>query len=99
MKKIFVNGYGTIGKRITKFILDDPEIRLLGIGKHTPDDTIKDILSQGLNVYVLQKNLHIFDKYNINGTIEDILTECDLVIDASPSGYGFYNKQKIYNKY
>lgn len=99
MKKIFVNGYGSIGKRITKFILDDPEIRLLGIGKHTPDDTIKDILSQGLNVYVLQKNLHIFDKYNINGTIEDILTECDLVIDASPSGYGFYNKQKIYNKH
>jgi len=98
MKKVFVNGYGSIGKRITKFILDDPEIKLIGIGKYTPDSITKDILSKGLNVYVLQENLHIFDNYDIDGTIENALNECDLVIDASPSGYGFYNKKKIYDK-
>ena len=26
MKKVFVNGYGTIGSRIAKFIKDDPDI-------------------------------------------------------------------------
>ena len=28
MKKVFVNGYGSIGSRIAQFIKDDPEIDL-----------------------------------------------------------------------
>lgn len=98
MKKVFINGYGSIGKRIAKFILDDPELQLIGIGKHTPDNTINKILSKGLKIYVLQKKLDKFKDYKISGSIENAIEECDLVIDASPSGCGFYNKKSIYDK-
>ena len=33
MKKVFVNGYGSIGSRIVSFLKDDPEIEVLGVGK------------------------------------------------------------------
>ena len=35
MKKVFVNGYGSIGNRIAEFIKDDPDIDVIGIGKHS----------------------------------------------------------------
>jgi glyceraldehyde-3-phosphate dehydrogenase/erythrose-4-phosphate dehydrogenase len=36
MKKVFVNGYGSIGSRIVSFLKDDPEIQVIGIGKYSP---------------------------------------------------------------
>ena len=33
MKKVFVNGYGSIGSRISKFISEDSEIDVIGVGK------------------------------------------------------------------
>ena len=42
MKKVFVNGYGSIGSRITSFLKDDPEITVIGIGKYSPDDKVKN---------------------------------------------------------
>src|SRR3989304_3583299 len=53
MKKVFVNGYGSIGSRIAQFIKDDSEI-------------------------------------------EVAISDCDLVIDAAPSGHGFLNKKNLY---
>ncbi len=55
MKKVFVNGYGSIGSRITEFIKDDPEISVIGIGKYSPDDKIALAISRGLDVYVPEK--------------------------------------------
>ena len=45
MKKIFVNGYGSIGSRITSFLKDDPEITIIGVGKYSPDDKVELALS------------------------------------------------------
>ncbi len=96
---VFVNGYGSIGKRITKFIQDDPEIKIVGIGKYTPDhNTIQHALAHGLDIYVPKKLQSIFKNYKISGTIETALDKCDLVIDASPSGHGYYNKKNLYDK-
>ena len=50
MKKIFVNGYGSIGSRITSFLKDDPDITIMGVGKYTPDDKVELANSLGLNV-------------------------------------------------
>ena len=49
MKKVFVNGYGSIGSRITSFLKDDPEISVFGIGKYSPDEKVTDAISRGLN--------------------------------------------------
>ena len=44
MKKVFVNGYGSIGSRIAKFIKDDPDIYLDGIGKYSSYETVQNII-------------------------------------------------------
>jgi len=96
MKKVFVNGYGSIGSRITSFLQDDPEITIVGIGKYSPDDKVKTAISKGLNVYVPEKKLNDFSNYKISGTIESVLDDCDLIIDASPGGHGYKNKKNLY---
>ncbi len=97
MKKVFVNGYGSIGSRITEFIKDDPEISVIGIGKYSPDDKITLAISRGLDVYVPEKKIDSFKEYKIAGTIEDALNNCDLVIDAAPAGHGYMNKKNLYD--
>ena len=96
MKKVFVNGYGSIGSRISKFINDDPEIELLGVGKYSPDDKVNDALTNGMSVYVPDSKLDNFSAFKISGSIESVLDDCDLVIDASPEGNGYKNKKNLY---
>ena len=96
MKKVFVNGYGSIGSRIVSFLKDDPEITVVGIGKYSPDDKVTEAISKGLEVYVPESNLENFKNYNISGTIDSALNKSDLVIDASPGGNGYKNKKNIY---
>ena len=37
--KVFINGYGNIGRRIASALSKDNEIDLLGIAKYTMDDS------------------------------------------------------------
>lgn len=97
MKRVFVNGYGSIGNRIAQFIKDDPEISVVGIGKYSPDDKVSDAISRGFDVYVPEKKIDSFKNYKIKGSIEDVLSNCDLVIDASPGGTGYVNKKTLYD--
>ena len=96
MKKVFVNGYGSIGRRIIQFIKDDPEIEVVGVGKYSPDSKVNDAIEKGFKVYVPEKNQNAFSDFNISGNIESALDESDLVIDASPGGQGFRNKKLFY---
>jgi len=91
MKKIFVNGYGSIGNRIAKFIKDDPDIDVVGIGKHSSNEKVQHVIDDGLSVYVPKDKIDNFKNYDISGSIESALDDCDLVIDASPGGNGFVN--------
>ena len=97
MKKVFVNGYGSIGSRITSFIKDDPEIQIIGVGKYSPDDKVNIAISRGLDVYVPEKKLDSFKNFKISGSVESVLDNCDLVIDASPAGNGYLNKKSLYD--
>ena len=96
MKKVFVNGYGSIGSRVTSFIKDDPEVQVIGVGKYSPDKDVTLAISRGLKVYVPEKKINEFKDFPISGSIESALDECDLVIDAAPGGNGFKNKKNLY---
>jgi len=96
MKKVFVNGYGSIGSRIIQFINDDPEIEVVGVGKYSPDSKVNEAIAKGFKVYVPEKNQNAFSDFSISGNIESALDESDLVIDASPGGQGFKNKKLFY---
>ncbi|HSD04902.1 MAG TPA: type II glyceraldehyde-3-phosphate dehydrogenase [Nitrosopumilaceae archaeon] len=96
MKKVFVNGYGAIGSRITQFIAGDSDIELIGVGKYSPDEKVTDAISRGFAVYVPKNKVDLFKNFKISGTIEDALEKCDLVIDAAPGGQGYANKKNLY---
>jgi len=96
MKKVFVNGYGSIGSRVAKFIKDDPDIQIIGVGKYSPDKKVQSAIDNGFSVYVPKNKIDDFKEYGITGSIESALDDCDLVIDASPSGQGYLNKKNIY---
>ena len=98
MKKVFVNGYGSIGSRIAKFIKDDPDIDVVGIGKYSSDENVQHVINDGFSVYVPKDKIDGFKHYNISGSIESALDDCDLVIDASPGGNGFINKKIFTNQ-
>ena len=57
MKRVFVNGYGSIGSRITAFLKDDPEIEIIGVGKYSPDEKVDVAISRGLEVFVPEKKI------------------------------------------
>lgn len=96
MKKIFVNGYGSIGSRVTSFIKDDPEVQVIGVGKYSPDKDVELAISRGLKVFVPEKKIDEFKNLPISGSIESALDDCDLVIDAAPGGQGYKNKKNLY---
>ena len=96
MKKVFVNGYGSIGSRITSFLKDDPEITVIGVGKYSPDNDVNIAISRGLDVYVPERKKDDFKDFKIAGTIESAIDESDLVIDAAPGGQGYNNKKNLY---
>jgi glyceraldehyde-3-phosphate dehydrogenase (NAD(P)) len=96
VKKVFVNGYGSIGSRVAKFIKDDPDIQIIGVGKYSPDKKVQSAIDNGFSVFVPKNKVDDFKKYKIAGSIESALDDCDLVIDASPSGQGYLNKKNIY---
>lgn len=96
MKRVFVNGYGSIGSRISQFIAGDSDIEVVGVGKYSPDEKVNDVISRGFRVYVPKNKTGQFKNFKISGTIDDALQNCDLVIDAAPGGQGYTNKKNLY---
>lgn len=95
-KAVFVNGYGSIGRRIAAFLAEDDEIEITGVGKHTPDAGVAEAAARGLRVYAPRDRLDRFAGSGVAGAIEDAVRDSDLVIDASPGGQGVRNKRSLY---
>lgn len=95
LKRVFVNGYGSIGRRIATFVKRDDQVNVIGIGKNSPRG-LDDAIGDGFAVYVPESRISEFDSTKISGTIESALDACDLVIDCTPGGTGYKNKQRLY---
>ena len=94
MKRVFVNGYGSIGSRIAAFVSDDPQVELVGVGKHSPGPAVARAAARGLRVFAPASRISGFE--GASGTIEEALDSSDIVIDASPAGSGYRNKTGLY---
>jgi glyceraldehyde-3-phosphate dehydrogenase (NAD(P)) len=71
LAKIFINGYGNIGRRLASAISLDKEIQFVGIGKYTADEKTKEALENRFNVYVPKDIINKFKEknYDIAGTL------------------------------
>ena len=89
--KVAVNGFGTIGKRIADAVslMDDMEI--VGVVKRSPDYGALYALKRGYPLYApTQTEAEKMEKAGLRvaGILEDLLRKADVVVDATPSGYG-----------
>lgn len=98
MVKVFINGYGNIGRRLAAVLSSDKEIQFIGIAKYTADNKTKEALDNGFDVYVPKGMINQFKEngYNVTGIISEAIHKSDLVVDAAREGGGYDNKKKLY---
>ncbi len=98
--KVGVNGYGTIGKRVADAVARQPDMELVGVVKVTPDYGALIAVRKGYKLYTLRDRVELFREKGIEvaGTIEDLLSSIDVVIDTTPGGYGARYKE-LYSRY
>ena len=96
--RIFINGFGNIGRRIASALATDKEFQFIGIAKYTPDERIKEAYAQNFDIFAPEENLQAFKKmgYDVAGTIKEAIQGSDIVIDAAKDGLGYDNKMKYY---
>ena len=94
MIKVGINGYGTIGKRVAYAISVQKDMTVSGVVKSNPD-FMSRIASKNFNIFVPEKDkIKIFEDQGIktSGTIEDLIEDSDIIVDATPEGMGRKNK-------
>src|ERR687891_2142038 len=98
MVRVFINGYGNIGRRLASAFSHDKEIQFVGIGKYSIDDKLDEAFAKKFPVYVPEEKIPEFRQkgYDISGTITDAIKSSDLVIDAAKEGLGYRNKVNYY---
>ena len=99
MKKIKVGivGYGTIGKRVADAIMLQDDMELVGVTGRTYNWKIRTAHRKGIPIYVVPG--HELDGkpgINIAGTIEDLLSKVDIIVDTAPKKVGAANKETCY---
>ena len=95
MIRVGVVGYGTIGKRVANAITKQPDMVLVGVVKRSPDYSAKIGISRGIRFFIPHEEL--VDVWNragarYYGTLDDLLQECDVIVDATPKGIGMKNR-------
>ncbi len=101
MIRVGVIGYGTIGKRIADAITKQNDMKLIGIAKLKPDYEALIAIEKGYRVYTHRERVKDFEKRGLDvaGTIEDLIRESDVVVDATPKGVGLKNKLEFYDRH
>ncbi len=90
--RIAINGYGTIGKRVADAISLQDDMQVVGVSKMSANFEARLAVQKGYPLYATTKDvLPKFEKAGIkvHGTLEDMLKEADLVVDATPEESGF----------
>ncbi|QXJ29965.1 NAD(P)-dependent glyceraldehyde 3-phosphate dehydrogenase archaeal [Saccharolobus shibatae B12] len=100
MISVAVNGYGTIGKRVADAILKQPDMRLVGVAKTSPNYEAFIAHRKGIKIYVPQQSIKKLEESGIPvaGTIEDLVKASDIVVDTTPNGVGAQYKP-IYQQF
>jgi len=98
MIRVGVIGYGTIGKRVADAVAKQTDMKLVGVLKLTPDYEAEVAVEKGYPLYTLPDRVEAFKQAGIrvDGTIEDLINNADVIVDASPEDVGAENKSKYY---
>lgn len=104
MVKVAVNGIGTIGKRVAEAVREQDDMELYCISEVSASGDLKSVLSEegdlhGTPLYGSneegEKNLREAGMH-VLGSLEEVLDEIDIVVDATPPGIDEKNKESLY---
>ncbi|MDI9644000.1 MAG: type II glyceraldehyde-3-phosphate dehydrogenase [Candidatus Verstraetearchaeota archaeon] len=89
--RVAINGYGTIGKRVADAVLKQRDMILAGVTKTKPNFEANIAKSKGIKVYAASADkLKSFQDagMDVSGTLEDLIRDCDVVVDCTPGKVG-----------
>ena len=97
MIKVGLVGYGTIGKRVADAVTLQKDMKLIGITGHSYDYKIEVAKMKGFKIFTTG-DPEEFTKNGIKpeGSVEDLIDEVDVIVDATPKKIGHENKEKYY---
>lgn len=101
--KVGVAGYGTIGQRLADGVALQEDMELVGVADVAPTLPIQALYEKGMPYKLFtavpeKKHLLTDKKIPVSGTLEDLVQEVDIMLDATNAGVGAMNK-KLYEKY
>jgi glyceraldehyde-3-phosphate dehydrogenase (NAD(P)) len=94
MIRVAVNGYGVIGRRIADSVAQQPDMKLVGITKVHADYKANVAIQKGYSVYGIdEKSKKALSEAGIptQGTLNDLVSMADVVVDSSPEDSGSQN--------
>jgi len=102
--KVAVVGYGVIGQRLADGVALQEDMELVGVVDAAPTLAVRALYEKGMPYKLF---CAIPDKISdleaagipVSGTMDDVLKEVDVVLDATPAGIGAKNKEMYYIKY
>ena len=92
--RIAVNGYGVIGKRVADAVRAQPDMELAGVADVISDYRIKTAVALGLPIFAAlpEKATEMSAAgVPVKGTLDDLLTRVDAVVDCTPKGVAATN--------
>jgi len=93
--RVAVNGYNVIGRRVADAVTLQSDMKLVGVAKVKPDYKARSAIEKGYRVFAAdEKGRKAFQDAGITcaGLSRDLVSEADLVIDATPEDVGSQNK-------
>lgn len=99
MIRVAINGFGTIGRRVADAISLQNDMAVSGVVKTRPTFEARFAREKGYRLYANTKeNMAAFETtgMEVTGTLEDLISESDIVVDCTPGKTGAVNKEQIY---
>jgi len=96
--RVAVNGFGTIGKRVADAVAKQPDMVLVGVTKTRPSFEARRAKEKGYPLYLAGGGSaadFAAAGLPIAGTLGDLLSKVDVVVDAAPDKVGRENA-KLY---
>jgi glyceraldehyde-3-phosphate dehydrogenase (NAD(P)) len=94
MIRVGINGYGTIGKRVAAAVRAQPDMSVMGVAKTRPNHEAMTAVDNGFDLYAaIEERRPRFGEagIDIDGDVEALVAQSDIVVDACPSGIGAEN--------
>jgi len=95
MLAVGINGYGTIGKRVADAVRAQPDMTVAGVAKTRPNYEAELAVENGFPLYAaIEERVDRFEAAGVDlaGTVDELVADSDVVVDACPSGVGADNR-------